>query len=732
METTSVSIDVGSRQLILETGKMAKLANGAVTARYGDTIVLAAACAELDKTRDVDFLPLSVDYREKTSAAGRIPGGYIKREGRPTEKEILTARLTDRPLRPLFPDGYFYESQIMVSVLSADDINDPDILSIIASSAALVVSDIPVSKAVGAVRMGYIEGEVVVNPTHEQLENSKLDMMIAGTESAILMVEGHADMLPEEILLEALEKGHEEIKRIAAAITDLGNRAGKPKCEVELVQVSDELLAKVDQLVGSQISDCAQADAKRERRNAVKELKKKVDEALIESQEEPEFSPLQIGIAFKKIQKKYLRKLVLEKKQRLDGRSTTEIRPIACEVGLLPRVHGSSLFTRGETQALASLTLGGASDEQRVETLLGASTQKFLLHYNFPPYSVGEVRFVRGPSRRDIGHGKLAERALSAVLPSKDDFPYTIRITSDVLESNGSSSMATVCAGSMALMDAGVPISGPVAGVAMGLLLEQDQAMVLTDILGAEDHLGDMDFKLTGNDQGISAFQMDIKVEGITRDIMKKAMEQAKEARLIILGKMTEAITSPRDELSEYAPSITSIFINPEKISILIGPGGKNIRRITEECEVQIDVDDSGRVDVLAVNQESGRKAIEQIELLTADPEIGKIYRGTVKTIVDFGCFVEIMPGKEGLVHISRLSDHRVNRVEDEVKVGDEIMVKCFEIDHLGRINLSRKSVLNPDADHSDEQPGQRPDGPPRGGGGRDRRGGSGGGGRRR
>jgi len=693
----SIAIPVGGREIILETGKMAKQANGAVTAQCGGTIVLSAVVVA-DKPREgIDWFPLYVEYREKTSAAGRFPGGYIKREGRLTEKEVITCRLTDRPLRPLFPKGMLEEVQIVNEVLSADDQNEPDVLVGVAASAALAVSDIPFAGPVGTVRVGYIDGDFVINPTHEQMESSLLDMVIAGTEGAVTMVEGSAKLLSEETILEAIEFGHTAVRRVAQGICELQKRCGKPKVEHELLTSPGELLAAMEEIIGPDIVPAITIREKAARVKAIGALKDRVKAELIGDQEDPPYSESQVELAFTELQKKRLRELALREGKRADGRGLLDIRPITCEVGLLPRTHGSALFTRGETQALTIATLGTVSDQQRADTLIGERSKRFMVHYNFPPFSVGEVKPIRGPSRRDIGHGVLAEKALLSVVPDELDFPYTVRITSDILESNGSSSMATVCAGSLAMMDGGVPVSAAVAGIAMGLIKEGDRHVILADILGIEDALGDMDFKVAGTRQGITSFQMDIKTTGITREIMSEALREGKKARLHVLDIMELTIDKPRPEVSVYAPRLTILQIDPEKIGAVIGPGGSVIRKLTQETDSTIDIEDSGKITISSPSVEAAEKAVKAIKALTAEVEVGKIYRGTVKNILAFGCFVEILPGKEGLVHISRLADYRVDRVEDIVSVGDEIMVKVTEIDDRGRINLSRRDALSGD-----------------------------------
>jgi polyribonucleotide nucleotidyltransferase len=723
-------VPVGAKEIIIETGKMGRQANGAVTVQCGETIVFAAAT--MAEPRDgVDFFPLTVDYREMTSAAGRFPGGYIKREGRPTEKETLTCRLVDRPLRPLFPDGFFNEVQVIIHVISADDKNDPDVLALIGGSAALAISDIPFEGPAAGVRVGIHNGELIANPDIATFDELELEMVMAGTAEAVMMVEGGARGLSEAKLLEAIDFGHEHVRRIVGAIEELRRLSGKPKIEPALITVPGELHAKVKAIMQPDLLDRLTIKEKAARNEALHVLREKVRAELLpalpEGQQPAEDAPtpMQVDLAIKEVEKELLRSLALNEGRRIDGRGLDEVRPIAIEVAVMPRAHGSALFTRGETQALALATLGGESDEQRADTLVGEESKKFMLHYNFPPFCTGEVKPIRGPGRREVGHGHLAESALKPVLPDKESFPYTIRLVSEILESNGSSSMASVCGGSLALMDAGVPIRSAVAGIAMGLILEGGRVCVLTDILGAEDALGDMDFKLAGTAEGITALQMDIKVSGISREVLAEAMEHAHRGRLHILEKMNAAIAAPRPDLSPYAPRITQIMINPEKIGALIGPGGKMIRQITSTLDVQIDVEDTGRVSILSNNAERAQKAVKWIEDLTAEVEVGKIYRGTVTRIIEIGAFVEVLPGQEGMVPISALADHFVDRVEDEVRVGDEIMVKVTEVDDRGRINLSRRAVLNPDAPERPRRPPRERSSSDRGPGGgydRDRR----------
>ncbi len=746
METTvqRVSVPVGAKELIIETGKMGRQANGAVTVQCGDTIVFAAATMG-DPREGISFFPLTIDYREMTCAAGRFPGGYIKREGRPTEKEVLTCRLTDRPLRPLFPDGLFNEVQVIIHVISADDKNDPDVLAMVGASAALTISDIPFEGPIAGVRVGVLGGELVVNPDVTDFDKLELEMVMAGTADAVAMVEGGGKVVPESKLIEAIKFGHEHVRQITAAIEQLRELAGKPKAKPELIIVSDELLEKTRAIMEPDLLERLTIKEKQARNEALAELHEKVREQLLpdvpESQQVPEDAPTpkQVSLAIKQVEKQVLRKLALEQSKRIDGRGLDEVRPIAVEVSVMPRAHGSALFTRGETQSLALATLGGESDEQRADTLVGEESKKFMLHYNFPPFCTGECKPIRGPSRRDIGHGHLAERSLKPVMPSEEDFPYTIRIVSEVLESNGSSSMASVCSGSLALMDAGIPTSAPVAGIAMGLILEDGRSCVLTDILGTEDALGDMDFKLAGTSEGITAFQMDIKVGGISEEVMAEAIERARVGRLHILEKMNAALAQARPDLSPYAPRITTIHINPEKIGAVIGPGGKVVRLIQSTLDVQINLEDDGKVSILSNDAENAKKAVAWVEELSAEVEVGKVYRGTVARILGIGAFVEVLPGQEGLVPISELSEEYVDRVEDVVRIGDEVMVKVTEIDDRGRVNLSRRLAMNPDAPERPKRPPRdrgsfdRRDRGPRGdsrGGGRGDRGDSRGGGR--
>jgi len=686
-----VEIEIRGKKLILETGRIAKQADGAVVAQYGDTVVLATSVADKTPKEGLDFFPLTIDYQEKTYSAGKIPGGFFKREGRPTEKEILTSRLIDRPLRPLFPKGFYYETQGIISVLSYGDENIADILGIISISAALTISDIPFNGPVAAVRIGRIAGSFVINPDLREVQECDLNLVVAGTEDAIVMVEGEAQEISEPDLLESLDIAHQEIKRICAVQNELQSMAGKEKRPVITHVVDEELKDAVKEVSLEKVKVAITIPDKLRRQKALDEILKEVIEKLNIDEKDITMDIIDV---FNDIEKGLVRDIILNKNIRVDGRSPEEVRKISSEIGILPRTHGSALFIRGETQCLAVVTLGTSEDEQRIDSLDGESSKTFMLHYNFPPFSVGEVKPLRSPGRREIGHGMLAERALKAVIPTKAEFPYTIRIVSDILESNGSSSMATVCGGSLALMDAGVPIKTHVAGIAMGLIKEDERVVILTDILGLEDHLGDMDFKVTGTEKGITAFQLDTKISGVSRKIMEKAIEQARHGRLFILAKMNETISVPRDNLAPYAPRIYTMQIKQDKIRDVIGTGGKVIRGIVEQTGVKIDIDDSGLINIASPDGESAKKAMEIINSITAEAELGKIYLGKVKRIVDFGAFVEIFPGTEGLLHISQVSEKRIAKVTDEIREGDEVLVKVIEIDKLGRIRLSRKEAL--------------------------------------
>ncbi|MCS6296041.1 MAG: polyribonucleotide nucleotidyltransferase [Nitrospira sp.] len=686
-----VDIELAGRRLTLETGRIAKQADGAIWATYGDTVILATAVASQTAKPGVDFLPLTVDYQEKTYAAGKIPGGYFKREGRPSEREVLTSRLIDRPLRPLFPEGYYFETQVITSVLSADKTGVSDVIAITAASAALAISSIPFNGPIAGVKIGRVNGQFVVNPDLETLETSELHLVVAGTADAVMMVEAGANELPEATMLEAIELAHSEIKKIVAKIEELRTLAGKPKRVVKQESIDAALAEQVRKLVAGPIREAILIPNKSARQERLDQV---LAETLVALKSDEPNRDRHVKITFHGLEYTEVRNMILEKRVRADGRGPSDIRPITCEVGVLPRAHGSAVFTRGETQSLAVVTLGTTDDEQRIDALEGEYMRTFMLHYNFPPFSVGEARPLRSPGRREVGHGALAERALKSVIPGKDKFPYTVRIVSEILESNGSSSMATVCGGTLALLDAGVPIKEPVAGIAMGLIKEGDQVLVLSDILGLEDHLGDMDFKVTGTKNGVTALQMDIKIGGITSALMREALAQAKAGRLHILGCMAKALTEPRTKLSAFAPRIFPMKIKQDKIRDVIGPGGKMIRSIIAETGVKINVEDTGDVTIASSDEASAQKAIDMIKRLTEEVEVGKIYLGTVRKIMDFGAFVEVLPGTDGLVHISQLAHHRVKAVTDEVSEGDQIQVKVLEIDKQGKIRLSRKEAM--------------------------------------
>ncbi len=687
-----VEAEIGGRVLSIESGKVARQANGSVWITYGETVVLVTATAEKEPKPDMGFLPLTIEYQERLYSVGRIPGSFFRREiGRPTEKETLSARFIDRPLRPLFPDGYMTETQVIATVLSADQQNDPDTLAMIGASAALIISDIPFHDPVAGVRVGYIDGEYIINPTKDQLGASRMDLIVAGTRDAVVMVEGGTDNLSEEEVMEGIFFGHEKLQTILDLQEELRTALGKPKREVMQPEIDAALAKRVEEIAAAGITEVISTADKMERGKLYDDLKKNVVSQL---EEEKEGCGKEAAELLSALKKKMMRDKIVVARERIDGRAFNEVRPIACEVGCLPRTHGSALFTRGETQAIVTATLGSEGDEQRIETLYGESFKHFMLHYNFPPFCVGEVRFMRGPSRRDIGHGALAERGISAVLPSVEAFPYTMRVVSDVLESNGSSSMATVCGASLALMDGGVPIKNPVSGIAMGLIKEGDNIIILSDILGDEDHLGDMDFKVVGTAQGITSLQMDIKISGVNREIMTSALTQAKEGRMHILGKMAEAIAEPRKEIASHAPKFFTMAINPDKIRDIIGPGGKMIKGLTAEYGAKIEVDDSGMIKIFSPSGDIAQKLMERIEDITQEAKVGKVYKGIVKTIKDFGAFVEILPGTDGLVHISELDTKRVNKVTDILKEGDEVTVKVLEIDSRGKIRLSRKALL--------------------------------------
>src|SRR5579863_6733719 len=682
----------GGRTLSFETGKLAKQAHGSVVVRIGESVVLATAVSNPDPREGIDFFPLTVDYREYTYAGGRIPGGFIKREGRPSEREILTSRQIDRPIRPLFPDGFRCETQVIAFVLSADTENDPDVAGINGASAALTISDIPFNGPIGAVRVGMVSGAFVINPTYNEMRESLLNIMVVGTAEGIVMIESGAKEVKEETVVDAIEFGHTEIKKICAAINDLKKKAGKAKREVTPPEFDQAYFDTLKKKVGADLADRldTQKHPKAESYNLVRELKKELQKAIPEDDEAAQAKFKQY---FETLRERIFREAVINQKRRPDGRQFDQIRDIWIEVGVLPRTHGSAIFTRGETQALVTTTLGTSDDKQRLETFEGEAKKRFLLHYNFPPFSVGEVSFLRGAGRREIGHGALAERSLSFVLPTEENWPYTMRVVSDILESNGSSSMASVCGASLSLMDAGVPLKAPVAGVAMGLVMEGDAYAILTDIAGAEDHYGDMDFKVAGTKDGITALQMDIKVGGITAQIMREALAQAQRGRLHILEKMSEGITEHREKVSAYAPRIYTLQIPVDKIRDVIGPGGKMIRSIIEQTGVKIDVEDTGKVNVASNDEASANKALQIIGDLTATAEVGKTYLGKVTRLADFGAFVEIIPGTDGLLHISEVAEHRIADVRDELKEGDQVLVKVLAVEG-NRIRLSRKAIL--------------------------------------
>jgi polyribonucleotide nucleotidyltransferase len=690
----TISIPVGSQTLILETGKIARQAGGSVTLRCGETVILATACSSASAAPGVDFLPLRVDYQERFSSVGRTSSGYIKREGRPSEREILVSRLIDRPIRPMFVEGYYNEIQLLSYVFSFDAIHSPDVLAIVATSAALTLSDIPLVKPIGAVRVGMVGGHFIVNPTVEEMKTSKIDLVLAGTEDAVLMIEGFADFLTEEEVLEAIETGQREIARICHKLQEWRKEIGKEKNLSTLRKVPDEVHALVQGLEKELVA-ALRIEKKQAREEAVSNIQESLLQKAFPPNEAPKFEKADLQLTFKALQSNLMRKMVLKDRRRIDGRKLDEIRPIHIEQAILPRTHGSSLFTRGETQALAVCTLGGETSAQRFEDLHGENASRFYLQYSFPPFSVGEVGRMGAPGRREVGHGKLAERSLAAILPTQEAFPYVIRIESNITESNGSSSMASVCGGCLSLMDAGVPIKRPVSGIAMGLILEGSEYAILSDILGAEDALGDMDFKVAGDEKGITAFQMDIKVEGITVAIMKQALEQAKAGRIHILQKMLQQCPTFRSDLSPLAPRIETMQIKPSKIGIVIGPGGKQIRAIIEETGAQIDINDSGLVSIASTNGEAMKRAKEIIFSLTADVEIGKNYRGRITSMVPFGFFVEIFPGKEGLCHISEISMQRLASINDApFKEGDQIEVKVLDVSDQGKIRLSHRAIL--------------------------------------
>jgi polyribonucleotide nucleotidyltransferase len=701
-----VEIALGSNTLSIECGKVAKQANGSAVVRYGDTVVLSTACST--KPREgIDFFPLTVDYREYNYAAGKIPGGFFKREGRPTEKEILTSRCIDRPVRPLFPEGFNDETQVIALVLSADSDNNPDVIGMVAGGAALYLSDIPFYEPVAAVRVGLVDGRLVTNPTYAEVKSSLLNLTVAGTESAIAMVEAGAKEVSEQTIIDAIEHAHAEIKRIVAIEKELFVKLGIKKREFVTPPLDEAFYSEIKSKVGTQLHEAMDTSkrGKLESQNRIVEIRKSLLESYPADDEEKRRLAARY---FERLEERYFREDVIGSCRRPDQRAFNQVREISCEVGMLPRTHGSALFTRGETQALVTATLGTGEDVQRLDVLEGEAFKRFMLHYNFPPFSVGEVAFLRGPGRREIGHGALAERSLIAMLPEELEFPYTVRVVSDILESNGSSSMATVCGGTLALMDAGVPIKSPVAGIAMGLVKEGEKYAILTDIAGPEDHYGDMDFKVAGTKDGITALQMDIKISGITPQIMAEALAQAKTARLHVLGKLLEALPEPRKQISEFAPRIYTLQINRQKIGELIGPGGKVIRGIIEQTGVKIDVEDDGKVNVASTDQTSADKALKMIKDLLAEAEVGKTYLGKVVRLADFGAFVEIFPGTDGLLHISEVAEHRIRDIRDELKEGDQLLVKVIAVEG-NKVRLSRKAVLR---DQKAKAAGQKHDQP--------------------
>jgi polyribonucleotide nucleotidyltransferase len=694
----------GRHEVTLETGEIARQADGAVLVTMDDTVVLVTCVGRREVKPGQDFFPLTVDYQEKTYAAGRIPGGFFKREGRPSEKEILTSRLIDRPLRPLFPSGFYNEVQVIATVLSINPEVDSDIVAMIGASAAVTLSGIPFEGPIGAARVGYIDGEYVLNPTKTELETSKLNLVVAGTEQAVLMVESEANELPEDVMLGAVMYGHEQMQAAIDAILELADEGGKDDWDWEAAPTDAALVEKVRALVESDLNEAYRMKSKSLRSTRLDEIKKKVWDTCVLVQENPADANVVRGI-LKEMEAKIVRGQILNGEPRIDGRNTRTVRPISIRPTILPRVHGSVLFTRGETQAIVTTTLGTGQDEQRIDALQGEFTERFMMHYNFPPFSTGETGRVGSPKRREIGHGRLAKRALLAVLPTKEEFGYTLRVVSEITESNGSSSMASVCGGCLSLMDAGVPMKGHVAGIAMGLIKDGGRFAVLTDILGDEDHLGDMDFKVAGTERGITALQMDIKINGITREIMKVALEQAKEGRMHILEIMKKAIPGPRQELSDFAPRVIKIKINPDKIREVIGKGGSVIQALTRETGTTIDIEDDGTISIACLSQEAGDDAVARIKAITAEVEVGKVYEGPVLRLLDFGAIVQLLPGKDGLLHISQIAHERVNAVSDYLKEGQIVKVKVLEADDKGRVRLSRKALLDPPARREESPP---------------------------
>ncbi|SHJ58069.1 polyribonucleotide nucleotidyltransferase [Malonomonas rubra DSM 5091] len=694
-----VEVEFNGQPLTIETGKVARQADGAVIVTYGDTKVLCTVVSARKMREGQDFFPLTVNYAEKFYAAGKIPGSFFRRERGATERETLICRLIDRPMRPLFPKGYMFETQIMPSVISADMVNDPDTLAMVAASASVAVSDIPFEGPIAAVRVCRVDGEFVANPTNEQIAESDVEIVISGSKDAVMMVEGESNFLSEQEMLDAIFFGHEALQPLIKLQEELAALVGKEKREFVVPQADEELVAKVTELAEAKVAEAFNIRVKQDRYAALSDIRADVKEQLAETFEGREE---EISAALGKVEKTVVRRMVTKERVRIDGRDMTTIRPISCEVGVLPRAHGSALFTRGETQALVTTTLGTGTDEQRVDNVQGMEFKKFMLHYNFPPFCVGETSMRLFPGRREIGHGFLAERSAAQILPQHEDFPYTIRIVSDVLESNGSSSMASVCGASLSLMDAGVPVTTPIAGIAMGLIKEGDDIAVLSDILGDEDHLGDMDFKVTGSADGITALQMDIKITGVTKEIMQQALEQAKEGRIHILGEMAKAIDTPRAELSEHAPQITSIKVKPDQVRTVIGSGGKNVRGIIDATGCAIDIEDDGTIKIASSDGAAAKAAIKMIRDLTQEAEVDKLYMGKVKKIMEFGAFVEIFPGTDGLVHVSELANERVRNVTDVLNEGDEVLVKCIGIDRQGKIKLSRKAALGQELPEED------------------------------
>ncbi len=698
MNIEHTEIPFGDQNIIIESGKLAKQANGAVTVTCGGTVVLVTACMSKESKEGLGFFPLTVEYQEKTYAAGRIPGGFFKREGRPSGKEILTSRIIDRPIRPLFPKGFFHSVQVVALVLSSDGENDSDVLALIGASAALSISSIPFDGPIGAVRVGLVEDQLVLNPTRTQREGSPLDLIVVGSQEGIVMIEGESNETPEEEVMKAIAFGWDKLQPLIAIQKELANTIGKKKAVVTLSEVNPGLIKKVKEMTSSKFSDMYKISDSEERGEALDSLVKEVTGDLsvfeeFKAADKDEISVSDIKSAIEEVEYEELRKVVLTENRRIDGRSLDELRPISCEASIMPRTHGSALFTRGQTQSLSVATLGTRIDEQLIDALEGKSNKRFMLHYNFPSFSVGETRPMRGPGRREIGHGALAEKALQSIMPSREDFPYTVRVVSEILESNGSSSMATVCASTMCLMDAGVPIKDPVAGISIGLIKDGDKEILLTDILGTEDHFGDMDFKVAGTRKGITAIQLDLKIKGISVELLSRAVEQSKLARFDILDKMHAVLPSYREELSPYAPQIIELHINPSKIGEVIGPGGKVIKRIIADTEASIDIEDDGTVRVASPNKEACDKAIEIINGIVEEPEVGRVYDAVVKKVMNFGAFCEFLPGKEGLVHVSELSSEYIKDIESAVKVGDSFKVKIIKVDDQNRVNLSKKQA---------------------------------------